>query len=163
MTTNQTLENFVPVYDVAPEEPDKLREFLVEQLKRISNAVNEREVGQYQDVELLAGKQFIPGSNNPQLNRQVLRKVIDCGTLPNTGSSTVPHEISFTTNFTLIHLYGSATDPTALTAVPLPYASNTASSDIELSMNATNIVITTAADYSSYTRTYVVCEYIQEV
>ena len=38
----QQLDSFVPVYDAVPDKWDDARPFIVEQLKRISNAVNIR-------------------------------------------------------------------------------------------------------------------------
>ena len=42
---SQTLESYVPVYDVVPEKWEEARPFLVEQLKKISEGVNTREIG----------------------------------------------------------------------------------------------------------------------
>lgn len=169
MSSNQEFENFVPVFDTAPKEPEKLRQFLVEQLRRISNSVNQREIGQYFDIEVLSGKQFFPGASVPEQNRQIFRKVVTFGALPNSTGKSVAHEITtpdgspLDSNFTLIHLYGAATNPTSVTAIPLPFASPTATEEIKLSMDDTNIIVTTAMDYTAYTRTFIVVEYIQEL
>src|SRR5882724_4464250 len=98
---NQQLESFVPVYDAVPDKWEEARPFFVEQLKRISNAVNIREIGWFLDEELLSGKAFIPGTTNlndlstSQVFRQVLRKVVDFGPLPAAGTKSVPHGITF--------------------------------------------------------------------
>ncbi len=60
---SQQLESYVPVYDVAPQTWDEGRVFLVEQIKRLANAINAREIGFFLDQELLSGKSFIPGVN----------------------------------------------------------------------------------------------------
>ena len=62
--SSQILESFIPVYDAIPDKWDDARPFVVEQLKKISEAVNIREIGWYLDEQLLSGKAFIPGSNN---------------------------------------------------------------------------------------------------
>lgn len=163
---SQNFESYVPVYDVVPDKWEDAREFLVEHLKKISNAVNVREIGWYLDEELLSGKAFIPGATvagNPQQFRQVFRKVIDFGALPNTATKTVAHGISFTTRSTLTNLYGAATNPTTLEYIPLPYSSAVLTDNIELSADSTNIVVTTASNWATYTRCYVVIEYIQEL
>jgi hypothetical protein len=162
--TSQEFESFVPVYDAIPETWEEGREFLVETLRKISNAINVREIGWLLDEELLNGQQFFPGtsSSNDQLFRSVFRKVIDFGTLPNTGTKTVPHGITFDSNFTLLHLYGAATDPIGLVAFDLGHAA-AAPNQVELFMNATNIVIITGSDRSAYTRTFITIEYIQEI
>lgn len=79
---SQEFESYVPVYDTIPEKWEDARAFIVEQLKKISTAVNIREIGWLLDQELLSGKAFIPGSNNiisggsSQTFRSVLRKVV---------------------------------------------------------------------------------------
>jgi hypothetical protein len=173
MTTpldSQTFESYVPVYDVVPEKWEDARAFLVEQLKRITNAVNIREIGWFLDEELLSGKSFIPGVNiaasgaSSQQFRQVLRKVIDFGALPAAGTKSVSHGISFTNNTTLVQLYGAATDPVAFLALPIPYCDPAAlANGISLTMDATNINIKVGVNLSAYTRTYVTIEYMQEL
>jgi hypothetical protein len=56
---SQVYESYVPVYDSVPEKWEDARQFLVEQLKKISNAVNNREIGYYINDQILSGKQFI--------------------------------------------------------------------------------------------------------
>jgi len=166
---SQNFESYVPVYDVAPENLEDLRGFIVEQLKRHANAINLREIGFFLDQELLSGKAFIPGMNNvnnggnSQQYRTVLRKVIDFGTLPNAGTKSVPHEITFDANFTLIQMFAAATDPTNFIAFPIPYDSAGGGDGVALFMNATNVVITTETNRSTYTRCFVVIEYMQEL
>lgn len=156
---SQILESYVPVYDVVPEKWEDARPFVVEQLKKISNAVNIREIGWFLDEELLSGKAFIPGTNNlmdggtSQQYRQILRKVIVFPGLV-IGVNTQPHGITIDANFTLIQLFGAATNATTLTGRPIPNGTDT------ITYNATNIVITVGA---AYTRAFAVIEYIQEL
>ena len=144
---NQQLESFVPVYDAVPDKWDDARPFIVEQLKRLAFAVNIREIGWFLDEELLSGKAFIPSDGNlsnlstSQVFRQVLRKVIDFGSLPAAGTKSVPHGISVTDNFTLVQLYAASTDPTALTAIPIPYVDPLSlANGISLSMDSTDVI-----------------------
>jgi hypothetical protein len=167
---SQVLESYVPVYDVIPEKWEDARPFVVEQLKKITNAVNIREIGWFLDEELLSGKAFIPGSINLQASetaqqyRTILRKVIDFGALPNAGVKTVPHNITVDNNFTLIEMWASATDPVAFTSLPIPYATPVAlNQNIELSMDATNVIITTGTNRTNFTRCFITLEYIQEL
>jgi len=165
--SSQEFESFVPVYDTVPEKWDDARQFLVEHLKKISNAINVREIGFFLDEELLSGKAFIPGAtipgNNPGIFRQVLRKVIDFGVLPNTATKSVPHGILFDTRFTLIQLWASATSSTNLTAFPIPFTSLILANQIQLFMDATNVVIVTGSNRSNFDRCFVFIEYIQEL
>jgi len=170
MNTSQQFESYVPVYDTCPENWEEARQFLVEQLKKISNAVNIREIGWFLDEELLSGKQFIPSVSSgitqgtaPQY-RTILRKVIDTGTLPNSGTSTIPHGIVFDANFTLMQLYGAATEPPpGTTAIPLPYVDANPANNIQLYIDGTNVIIVTTSNQSKYTRSFCVIEYIQEL
>ena len=167
---SQILESYVPVYDVVPEKWEDARPFIVEQLKKITNAVNLREIGFFLDEELLSGKAFIPGTVNLQASetaqqyRTILRKVVDFGALPNAGAKAVPHNIVVDANFTLIQMWAAATDPIALTMLPIPYATPLAlNQNIALQMDATNVIITTGTNRTAFTRCHIVLEYIQEL
>jgi hypothetical protein len=156
---SQNFESYVPVYDVVPEEWGEGRAFLVEQLKKQATGINTREIGWFLDEELLTGKAFIPGVNNAasggtsQQFRSILRKVIVFPGL-SIGVNTEPHGITVDANFSLIQLWGAATDAVALTGEPIPNGSDT------ISYDATNIIITVAA---AYTRAWAIIEYIQEL
>lgn len=156
---SQTLESYVPVYDVAPESWEEGRTFIVEQLKKYGNAINAREIGFFLDEELLSGKAFIPGVNQiseggtSQQFRSILRKVIVFPGLT-AGLNTQPHGITIDANFSLIQLWGAATNATTLTGEPIPNGADT------ISYNSTNIIITVAG---TYTRAWAVMEYLQEL
>ncbi len=155
---SQVFESYVPVYDTVPEKWEEARPFLVENLKKISNAVNIREIGFYLDEELLSGKQFIPttamsGSNssNSQQFRTIFRKVINVSPLA-PGANTFPHGITFDINFTLIDMWVAATNSTTFIAQVITNASVT--------MDATNINITSPG---AFDRAYCICEYMEEI
>lgn len=156
---NQQLESFVPVYDAIPDKWEDARPFIVEQFKRVSNAVNIREIGWFLDEELLSGKAFIPSegqldvAGTSQTFRTILRKVITFPGLT-VGVNTQPHGLTVDANFSLIQLFGAATNATAFTGEPIPNGADT------ISYNATNIIITVAA---AYTRAWAVIEYMQEL
>ena len=158
-SSNEIFESYVPVYDAVPDTWESARPFIVEQLKRMANAVNIREIGWLLDEELLSGKSFIPGSSNldngatNQLFRAVFRKVIVFPGLV-AGVNTQPHSIAVNSNFSLIQLYGAATNVTALTGTPIPNGADT------ITYDATNIIITVAA---AYTRAWAIIEFLQEV
>jgi hypothetical protein len=167
---SQQFESYVPVYDVVPNKWEEARPFIVEQLKKISTAINIREIGWYLDEEILTGKAFIPTANTlvdgytSQQYRQVLRKVIDFGPLPAAGTKSVPHGLIFDNNFTLVFLGAYATDPVAFTALPIPYADPTSLTNaIAVNIDATNINIIVGVDRSNYTRCYVTIEFLQEL
>lgn len=151
---SQFFESFVPVYDVVPESWEEGRQFLVEQLKKISNAVNIRTIGWLLDEELLSGQQFFPGvaSSDNQQFRSVLRKVIDIGALVAGANPGVPHGILFDVNFSLIDLWVSGTNSATFTARRI--------TGNDVIMDATNITITSPQVFD---RAYCFIEYIQEL
>ena len=153
--SSQEFESYVPVYDVVPEKWDDARQFLVEHLKKVSNAVNIRTIGWYLDEELLSGNAFIPGmtipGNNPSNFRQILRKVIDVSPLT-VGVNTYAHGILFDVNFTLIDLWVCGTDSIGFTALTI--------NGNDVIMNATNLVITSP---QAFDRAFAVINYIQEL
>lgn len=149
----------------------EFKDFLVrlyQTTNNIANAVNIRDAGYYVETEFVNGQIWFP---NPNLSskttqapdhRQVFRKVINFGALPNTATKTAVHGIEPTTAFTFTRMYATATDTTARTYLPIPYASATAANVIELSADATNVSITTGVDRTSYDTCYVVVEYIKQ-
>lgn len=154
--TSQEFESFVPVYDSVPEKWEDGRTFLVEHLKKISNAINIRTIGWLLDEELLSGQSFIPGINTPPGNtgqnfRQVLRKIIDTGAIA-IGVKSVAHGITFDANFTLIDLWVATTKSTA------PFKAQVITGDA-LIMDATNLNITST---SAYDRSFAFVEYTLE-
>lgn len=167
--SSQILESYVPVYDTVPEKWEDAREFLIEQLRKISNGVNNKTIGFYLDTEQLSGNQYFPGvatqgNSSPQQNRQVLRMVVDFGALPNSMTKSVPHNIFVDPNFTLVRLYGAATDPIGLSSFPIPYADNVSLGNaVPITLSPTKVNITTGANRSNYTRCLVVIEYLQEL
>ena len=148
---NQSYETFVPVYDVVPEKWEDARQFLIETLKKISNAVNAREVGWFLNEELISGKQFFPGTVNTQTFRTILRVVVDFSPLP-IGTTSLPHNITVDANFSLIDLWGAGTNATALTGNPI--------NQPNISYDVNNIIITSTV---AYTRCYAVMEFIGEI
>ncbi len=137
---------------------------LYQNLNIMSLNLNLRDAGYYTQQEFINGQLFFP---NPTLNsttsqtpifRQAFRKIINFGALPNAGLKTYAHGITITSSFSFTRIYGCATDPVALKYIPLPYAGV---GTIELSVDATNINVTTTTNRTAYTLTYIVLEYIK--
>ena len=150
---NTEFESYLPLFYAIPEKWDDAKPFFSEALKKIADIVNTREIGWLLNEELLNGQQFISSSSNTQDYRSVFRKVINTGALI-IGVNTIPHGITFDNNFTLIHMYGAATDNALPRAVPIP---NGATS---IYMDANNIVINST---DAYLRSFVVIEYLKEL
>lgn len=153
------------------EESAQLKELLIrlyQNLNRISLALNLKDSAIYDLQEFVTGAGWFPGdtTTDPAFStdfRPVYRKVLNSGALPNSGLSTIPHNITCTTATSFTKLYGVATNPVStFKYMPLPYSSVTAVADnIELYADGTNVYIKTAANYSALTISYVIIEYIQ--
>lgn len=147
------------------------KELLVRLYQNINNIainLNLKDTGYYTLDEFLNSQLYFP---NPALNsttsqspefRQVFRKIIDFGALPDTTFKPMPHGLTITNNFSFTRIYATASDPVGLNYIPIPYASASGTENIELSVNATDVIITTASDRTAFTKTYVVLEYIKQ-
>jgi hypothetical protein len=155
INSDQFFESYVPVYDAVPEKWEDARPFIVEVLKKITNGVNLREIGWYLDEELLSGKAFIPGvtppGDNPGQFRQILRKVIIVGPVT-AGVTSVPHGIVVDANFTLIDLWATFSNTTALVGTIV-------SNSDTINYDVTNINITSNGTYNLC---FAFIEYCQE-
>lgn len=135
---------------------------LSESLNEIFLQANTKDWGYYDVTEQVNGQTWFP---NPSLNstssttpvrRQVYRKVINFGALPNSTSKAVAHGIdiaAYGSNVTFTRIYGCGSNPSTQ-FVGIPDAKST------IVVDTTNITITTTANYSAYTTCYVVLEYI---
>lgn len=140
---------------------------LYQNINAIALALNIKDSGYYVTEEFVNGQVYFPNpslssqtSSKPVL-RQVYRRVVNFGALPNTASKTVAHNLSITNGYTFTRIYGAASNTTGTTYIPLPYSSPVLANNIELSVDATNVTITTGSNRTSFTTTYVVLEYIK--
>lgn len=141
---------------------------LYQNLNQIVLPINTKDTGIYDLSEFVNGQVFFP---NPSLDsttsqsptpRQVFRKIINFGALPNIATKSVAHGITIDANLSITRFYAAATNPST-SYLPIPFASATdVAHNIELNMDATNINIVTGANYSAYTICYVVIEYIKQ-
>lgn len=168
-----TTDNFLPENYIFPENDTeqydvKLRQYL----NNIASAVNNKDSGLYTDEEVVTGQRFLPifitNKSESLIYRDVFRTVVDFGVLPNNSTKNVAHGITTTEDFSIVRFYGTATDPgasTLQTAIPIPYVNVATPSDgVQLSMGATNVSITTTtANFTSFTRCFIIIEYIAEV
>jgi hypothetical protein len=153
--------------DVTSPEFKELLVRLYQNINNIALVLNIKDTGMYNTSEFVNGQVYFsnPANNsstsaNPIL-RQVYRTVINFGSLPNTGTKSVAHGISTNAAMTFTRIYAAASDTTGLNYIPIPYASPTATNNIELSVDATNVNITTGSNRTNFNVTYVVLEYIK--
>jgi len=150
---------------------DQFKELIVRLaliVNRINLAVNTKETGIYDNArEFITSEQYFPqpafNSGTPQTPeyRLVYRTVINFGVLPNAATISVPHNITCTAATTFTRIYGAATNPGA-SYIPLPFVSATdVAHNIEVNVDTTNVNVITGANYSAYTISYIVLEYLQ--
>lgn len=146
---------------------------LRQNFNNIVMALNIKDSGYYSQEEFVNGQLFYPdysrvdsASSAPATFRQVFRKVIDTGALPNAGTSTTAHGITTlpaagNTTFIATRIFGCATDPVNRLFIPLPYSSPTLNQNISVYWDNTNVYITTGINMTAYTVSQCVLEYIK--
>ena len=167
MTTSNIYDSNVPRYNAIPEKWEDGKRVLADALKNIISGVNSKQNGYLVEQEVYAGKLLfgnfvVSGSESSENFRTVFSKTVNFGALPNATIKSVSHGINITSTFSLVNIYTSATNQTALKYLPIPYASAITSKNIEIYIDQNNINITTSIDYSSYTICIVVIEYTKE-
>lgn len=144
---------------------------LQQAVNNISLTLNIKDSGYYTPVEFVNGQLFfpephtVPTTGQTSIYRQVFRKVINFGALPNNATKSVPHGLLIhnainNLKFTFTRIYGAASDLVNNEYIPLPYASSTGD-NIELYVTNTDVVVKTASDWTSYTTTYIILEYLK--
>ena len=170
MNPTNDFDSYLPVYQDIPSDWESARQFLLERLREINETLNIKDYGLYIDRDTLNCQAWLPGADGVEY-RDVIRHVVDIGALPNfavVNPLVVAHGIVFSENTSITRLYGTATDPDATTitsGIPLPFVEMVGGAHIGLEITNTDIIITGdgATDYSAYTRSFVVVEWIDEV
>lgn len=114
------------------------------------------------------GELFFPtsatrsSSNVEATYRQIFRKLVNFGALPNNTSKSVPHGVNITNDTRFKAIYGTANDPANNAYKPIPHASPTASDNIALDVDNTNVTITTGTNLASFSDVYIVLEYVKQ-
>lgn len=163
------------IYDLGKESVNS-KDFTVRLRQNLNNivlALNIKDSGYYAQEEFVNGQLFYPdytrvdsASTASSTYRQVFRKVIDTGALPNVGTSTTAHGITTlpavgNTTFIATRIFGCATDPVNRLFIPLPYSSPTLNQNISVYWDNTNVYITTGINMTAYTISHCVLEYIK--
>lgn len=141
---------------------------LYQNINAVTIALNLKDTGYYYNSEFVCGQQYFPdptltsgSARNPE-PRQIYRLVVNFGALPNTATKSVAHNLTINTSWNFTRIYGTASDTTGLTYIPLPYATTAAvGNNIELNVDATNVNITTESNMTNYNQCYVVLEYFK--
>lgn len=134
---------------------------MYQNLNLMATTVNLKESGYYQTQEFMTGQLFFnPTSIEVENQRPSFRQVIDFGALPDTATKPVPHNLNLGSFITATRVYGAATLPAPIELIPIPYAS-TIGDNIEIWIDANNVNIATNSNWSAYTKTIVVIEYLK--
>jgi len=160
--------------DVTKPEFKELLVRMYQNLNTMALSINNKESAYYDTSETVKGQSFFPNTTLDSLSasipehRQVYNKVINFGALPATATKSIGHGIDVKHGFTFTRIYGCSTrqentnPAVAFSAIPLPFVDpGVLANGILLSVSATNVIVTTAADYSAYDKTYIVLEYIK--
>ncbi len=149
----------------------EFKELLVRLYQNINNialSLNIKDSAYYDTNEFVNGQLFFPDPNLSSSTdtvatfRPVFRLVVNFGALPNTGTTSIPHGLDVTSGFTFTRIYGAASDTTGLNYIPLPYASTVdVAHNVELSIDATNVTITTGSNRSNFNQCYVIVEFLK--
>lgn len=166
MTTPSPINSQGAFADASIYLPDDLQELvlkLTDTLRDDATAINAREIGLYDSVERITGSLMY--SSNAQVLRPVFRRTVNFGALPNAAVKSVAHNIAISGNFEFLKILMTATNPAAVGAapfaIPIPYSTEIVNGDIQLDVSLTNIIVTTAIDYSAFTKSSVILEYVK--
>jgi hypothetical protein len=128
----------------------EFKELLVRLAQQVNNhaiSLNEKESGYYLQEIFANGKLFFNPNSSSQLDlRPGFTKVIDTGALA-AGVNTIPHGLTIGVNVPVGNIWsfykinGAANDFASSNYYPLPFA-GAAGNNIEVRVNAANIVIT---------------------
>jgi len=147
-----------------PEDEDERVIRVTNGLHDLAEAVNIREIAAYQFTELLTGQQWTATIANQPATFTPYRQLYTC-VLPNAGTVSIPHGI--TNLIFCTRIYGAArqhvaaADPPLLPNlfIPLPQS---APDDVSITVDQTNINVTTAtATYANFDA-LIILEYFRE-
>ena len=167
--------SFLPTTEIFQDEDiNDLNRNLSNTINSMSLVINQKDSGIYNidtaanPINFVNGQTWFPNptplSGQPtNIRRNVFRKVINFGALPNTAAKSVAHNITTTKTYSFTRIYATATQQGASTitsAIPIPFASPVLANNISLEVGPTNVTITTGSNRSAYTICYVVLEWI---
>lgn len=162
MTSSSSIPFQIPENKNFPREWEKFWPQFIEFYQKISKASNSKDISIYELTEILNGQRYFGAT--PQVKRDVYRKVIECGTLPNAGTTTIAHGIPNIGNgWMFTRIYGTAREPAGAAPRPyyIPIPNGGAGRPIEIMVDTANINLTTAVNLSTFTYSIVVLEYIK--
>ncbi len=156
MSTGTFSDYFLEFRNV-PQEWEEANNFLNWYLEDIVNQLNAKDGGIHAVQIIPSGKTLAIGATN----FAVLRKTLNFGPLPNATTKSVAHGIPVNSDFRIFNLQLAASDPSDMNYFCTQNYSLSANGMVRLEMDATNVNVTTNADYTAYTDCFVIIEYYQ--
>ncbi len=152
-----TFSDYFLEFRNVPQEWEQANDFFNWYIEDIVNQLNAKAGGIHQVQIIPSGKTLAIGSTS----FSVLRKALNFGSLPNATTKSVPHGITVGSSFRIFSLQLSASDPADKRYFCTQNYSLSANGMVRLEMDATNVNVTTNADYTAYTDCFVIIEYYQ--
>ncbi len=144
---------YLPTTQYFPSEADKFREVLTFVYSDIARRLNDKQIGTFDLVEVVAGEQWSTATD-PQTKRQTFRKIFYF----NDASLNFAHGITGIVLCT--HIYGSFTDGTNF--YPLPFVSAVAiANQIQIVVTPTNVVVTKGGAAPAITNGVIILEFLK--
>lgn len=146
--------------DVTSPEFKELLVRLYQQVNNIAISTNNKKSGYYLQEEFVtSGIYFNPNSSDPLMLRPEFRKTFNVGPV-GAGVTNFPHGLTIGATWQFTHIYGAVSDNVGFNYYPLPFASAGGANNIELRVDATNIVITNNSGVN-FTSCIVTLEYLK--
>lgn len=161
---DKVFENILPTDFYLTTNPADWRLQLMDEIRNIKQSLNDKAIGKYSTLETYTGETFFK-SNDNNVERHLFRKVVDFGTLQESGeyppaTKSVAHGIDITSTTYFINIYGVANLSNS-TFLPLPYYSSSGSYGIELKADTNNVTINVGSNTYRYYTAYIVLEYLK--
>jgi hypothetical protein len=150
----QTTENF-------PEDNSQFLVKLNSSYSDIAQAVNIREIAQYDLQEIITGQQFST-VGNPQKKRYSFRKIFYFGAIVAGATLLIPHGLTLADITLFTHIGGGLVITPGVDYRPLPYVSTIGVNDqVLVFVRNANIEVTLGAIHPNVTSGLVVLEYLK--
>lgn len=160
-TTNVWEISQVTEVDINSDDFRQLLVRLYQNVNEIAIALNKKQTGYYLEEEFVDSSVFFnPASDSPEELRPEYRKVIDMGSV-GPGVTSKAHDLTIESTWSFTRIYGAGSNTTTNDYYPFPWASTGGATNIELKVNATDVVITNNTGLT-FPTCIVVLEYLKQ-
>jgi hypothetical protein len=162
MTINLDNSNlpYLQLSTVLPKDQNELLIKMTTLFNDIAYKVNIREISVYQTVEVLTGQSWFSRNVaiNPNSSRPTFRLVMVFPTIAGTATTSLPHGLVGLSTYTFTEIRGTLNLPGTPLFAPIPQA---APDDVAITIDATNVNITTSTGTYNGASAIVVLEYLK--